>query len=209
LALGARTFIHSGRRGRSATGSDLSIGTSLGIVVPEAPLEKTDHGSYPVGEGWFVLNLRDAQWFDSKELGLYAPFEGETARFDQLGINIGILRPGEPSCMYHAEDAQEDFLVLSGECLLVVEGQERRLEQWDFVHCPAMTEHVFVGAGDGPCVLLGTGARRKGRDLVYPVNEVALGHGAGVTVETGNPAEAYSRFPDSVPIPCPDELPDL
>ena len=95
--------------------------------------------------------MRDARWFESDGLGLYASFEGENARFAELGVGIGILRPGEPSCMYHAEEAQEDFLVLAGECLLIVEGQERLLKAWDFVHCPPWTEHVFVGAGDGPC----------------------------------------------------------
>ena len=175
-------------------------------MVPEAPIERTEHGAFPVGDGWFVLNAHDAQWFDSGELGLYTPFEGEAAQFADLGINIAILRPGEPSCMYHREEAQEDFLVLSGECMLVVEGQERLLAQWDFVHCPPWTEHVFVGAGDAPCLLLGTGARRKGRGLVYPVDEAALKHGAGVEVETGSPAEAYARFPQTRPIPCPDEF---
>jgi uncharacterized cupin superfamily protein len=176
-------------------------------VVPEAPLESNEAGAYPAGDGWFVLNARDAQWFDSHELGLYAPFEGEQARFTQLGMNVSILRPGEPSCMYHGEEAQEDFLVLAGECLLVVEGQERLLKQWDFFHCPAWTEHVFVGAGTGPCLLLAVGARKKGRGLVYPVNETALRHGAGVEVETNNPGEAYARFPESTPIPCPEEFP--
>jgi uncharacterized cupin superfamily protein len=175
-------------------------------VVPEARLERNDAGLYPADEGWFVVNVRDAQWFDSHGLGLYAPFEGEHARFDQLGFNIAVVRPGEPSCMYHAEDAQEDFLVLAGECLLIVEGRERHLKAWDFVHCPPMTEHVFVGAGDGPCVLLAVGARRKGRALVYPVNETALKHGAGVDTETGDPSEAYARFPANRPIPCPEGL---
>lgn len=176
-------------------------------MVPEAPLERNDAGLYPAGEGWFVLNARDAQWFDSIELGLYTPFEGESARFTELGMNIGILRPGEPSCMYHGEEAQEDFLVLSGECLLIIEGEERPLKAWDFVHCPPWTEHVFVGSGDAPCVLLGVGARSKGRGLVYPVNDVALRHGAGVETETNSPAEAYARFPETVPVPCPEELP--
>ena len=109
--------------------------------------------------------------------------------------------------MYHAEDAQEDFLVLSGECLLIVEGQERRLKAWDFVHCPPMTEHVFVGAGDGPCVVVGTGARRKGRALRYAVNETALKYGAGVEEETSDPSVAYARFSEDKPIPCPEEFP--
>jgi uncharacterized cupin superfamily protein len=177
------------------------------LMVPEAPLEPNDAGGlYPAGEGWFVVNVRDAQWFDATPLGLYTPFEGEHARFAQVGVNIGVLRPGEPSCMYHAEDAQEDFLVLAGECLLVIEGQERRLQQWDFVHCPPLTRHVFVGAGEEPCVLLGMGARRKGRSLVYPVDGAALAHGAGVERETALPEEAYARFPEPSPTPCPEEL---
>ena len=181
--------------------------TSLGIVVPEAPLERNDAGgAYPAAEGWFVVNARDAQWFDSVELGLYAPFEGEHARFEQLGINLSILRPGEPACMYHAEEAQEGFLLLFGEALLVVEGQERQLRRWDYVHCPPWTEHVVIGAGDAPCVLLSVGARKTGRGLVYPVNETASRHGASVDVETSVPAEAYARFESPSPTGAP-ELP--
>jgi len=91
-------------------------------VVPEAPLEHSDHGAFPVGDGWFAVNVRNAQWFESDGLGFYVPFEGENAPFGELGINLNVLRPGEPSCMYHGEETQEDFLVLAGECLLVVEG---------------------------------------------------------------------------------------
>jgi len=176
-------------------------------VVPEAPLERTEHGLVPAGEGWFVVNAREARWLDSGPLGIYAPFESESARFDQVGINIAILRPGEPSCMYHREEAQEDFLVLAGECLAVIEGEERTLRAWDFVHCPPWTEHVFVGAGDGPCLLLGVGSRQRGRGLVYPVNEVALRHGAGVDEETPDPAKAYERYSLPTPAPCPPEFP--
>ena len=176
-------------------------------MVPEAPLEKTEHGLRVSGEGWFVANARDLRWFEG-ELGLYTMFDSEDARFEQVGVNIGILRPGEPNCMYHAEGAQEDFLVLSGECLLIVEGQERRLKAWGFVHCPPWTEHVFVGAGDGPCVVIGVGARTKGRGLRYAVNEVALRHGAGVEVETLEPSVAYARFAEDKPIACPEEFPD-
>jgi uncharacterized cupin superfamily protein len=176
-------------------------------VIPEACLEQTNHGAAPAGEGWFVVNVRDTRWFESDGLGLYASFEGENARFSELGVGIGILRPGEPNCMYHAEEAQEDFLVLSGECLLIVEGQERLLKAWDFVHCPPWTEHVFVGAGDGPGVVLGMGARRKGRGLRYPVNDTALEHRAGVEQETSEPSEAYARFPEDKSISCPDAFP--
>ena len=119
----------------------------------EAKLAHTAYGLVPEGEGWFVLNARDARWGESGELGRYTPFEGEgDARFPELGINVSVLQPGQPSCMYHREDAQEDFLVLAGEAILVIEGEERRLAAWDFVHCPAWTEHVIVGAGEGPCI---------------------------------------------------------
>jgi uncharacterized cupin superfamily protein len=174
-------------------------------VVPEAPLETTEHGVVPAGEGWFVLNARDARWFEG-EMGAFLPFESEEARFEQLGMNVAMLRPGEPGAMYHAEDAQEGFLVLSGTCLLIVEGQERLLEAWDFFHCPPMTAHVLVGAGDSGCVVLGVGARSKGRALVYPVNETARTHGAGVAEETSDPRVAYARFSEDTPVSCPEEL---
>ena len=175
-------------------------------MVPEAPLEHDGHGLRPVSEGWFVLNVRDARWFAS-ELDTYAQFESDEVRFDQAGIGIGILSPGKASGMYHGEDAQEDFLVLSGECLLIVEGKERPLKAWDFVHCPPWTEHIFVGAGEGPCVVVGVGARRKGRGIVYPVNEAASKHGAGVDEETSDPRVAYARFSEDTPVSGHDVFP--
>jgi uncharacterized cupin superfamily protein len=183
--------------------------TSLETVVAEAPLEKTEAGLVPAGEGWFVLNARDARWFASDGLGFFCPFEGESARFVQLGVNLNILPPGEPGSLHHAEEAQEDFLVLAGECLLLVEGQERLLQAWDFVHCPPWTEHVFVGTGNGPCLLLATGARRQGKAIRYPVDEVALKHGAGVDKETADPKEAYARFGDDRPVSSPSEFSEL
>src|SRR5204862_102172 len=108
-------------------------------------------------------------------------------RFGELGINIGVLEPGQPSCMYHRENAQEDFLVLFGECLLLVEGEERQLKAWDFVHCPPWTNHVFVGAGNGPCAILAVGRRPDDEELFYPVEQVALAHGAGVEEEPPDP----------------------
>jgi uncharacterized cupin superfamily protein len=157
----------------------------------EAPLEPSDGGLVPVGEGWFVLNARKARWLDG-EFGAYTRFEGE-ARFPQVGINIGVLAPGQPACFYHGENEQEDFLVLSGECLLLIEGVERRLKAWDFVHCPAWTEHVFVGAGDGPCAILAIGSRTGG-DVIYPASELAQRHRAGVETETREPKEAYANI---------------
>ena len=136
--------------------------------MPEAPLEPKDGGLVPAGEGWFVVNARDARWFDGNELGgRYTSFEGPDARFQELGFGIGILRPGEASAMYHGEEAEENFLVLAGECLLLIEGEERLLRAWDFVHCPRWAEHIFVGAGNGPCVVAAVGKTTEGtRDPV-------------------------------------------
>ena len=167
-------------------------------MVPEAKYEQTGTGLVPRGEGWFVVNARDAAWRDS-DFGAYTRFEGDV-RFPQIGINIGVLAPGQPACMYHGEDEQEDFLVLFGECLLLVEGEERRLKAWDFVHCPAWTEHVFLGAGDSPCAVLAIGAR-SGGDVIYPDSELARRHKAGVERETKEPKEAYAAFPNDDPAP--------
>ena len=112
-----------------------------------------------------------------------------------------VLGPGEPIGMYHWEADQEDFLVLSGQALLIVEGAERPLRQWDFVHCPAGTNHMIVGAGDAPCAVLAVGAREHQAGAGwggYTVNDVALRHGAGVEQETTDADEVYARFPAPV-----------
>jgi len=160
-------------------------------VVPEARLQPADGGLVPAGEGWFVLNAREARWMEG-DFGAFTRFEGE-ARFPQVGINIGVLSPGQASSFYHGEDEQEDFLVLSGQCLLLIEGEERRLVAWDFVHCPAWTEHVFVGAGDGPCAVLAIGTR-LGDAVVYPDSELAKRHRAGAARETRDAGEAYAEI---------------
>jgi uncharacterized cupin superfamily protein len=164
-------------------------------VVREASLQETEHGLVPEGEGWFVVNAREARWRDDGPLGKVCFFEGDV-RFDGLGINVGVLEPGQPMAMYHYEHDQEDFLVVAGEALLIVEGQERPLRPWDLVHCPRGTRHVIVGAGEGPCVLVSVGSRSAGEDWgAYTVDEAALRHGAGVEQETTKGAEAYARFP--------------
>lgn len=167
--------------------------------IPEADYALTEAGTVPKGAGWFVLNAKEALWNEG-HFGAFTRFEGPDSGFDQLGINIGVLQPGQPACMYHAETSQENFLILSGECLLLVEGEERRLRAWDFFHCPPNTEHVFVGAGDEPCAILAVGARPTER-VVYPVSELARQHGAGVETETPKPAEAYAGFPEDVETP--------
>lgn len=170
-------------------------------MVPEAPLERTSTGGLvPAGEGWFVVNAREARWFDS-DFGPYVRFEGDgDARFAELGINIGILQPGQPACMYHREDTQEDFLVLYGECIVLVEEQERRMKAWDLFHSPPNTNHVIVGAGDGPCAVLAVG-KRPDNELFYPESELAQSHGAGVAKGTPDADEAYAD--NSAPVEKP------
>jgi uncharacterized cupin superfamily protein len=163
------------------------------VAVPEASLRTTKFGLAPDGDGWFVLNARDSRWRDTGDLGKFCDFEGKK-RFRQLGINLNILEPGQPMGLYHRELHQEDFLVISGECLLIVEGEERRLQAWDFFHCPGGTAHIIVGAGDGPSVVLAVGARGGRKRLVYLADATALRHGAGVERETTSPSHAYGGF---------------
>jgi uncharacterized cupin superfamily protein len=168
-------------------------------VVEEARLEQRGSGHAPATKGWFVVNVRDAAWETHDVFGAACFFESQDASFEQLGLNLSVLLPGQPNGLYHGEETQEDFLVLHGECLLLVEGEERRLRAWDFVHCPENTEHIFVGSGEGPCVILMTGNRKRGRPIFYPVSELALKHRAGVETATPNPREAYAGYPDEIP----------
>jgi uncharacterized cupin superfamily protein len=162
--------------------------------VPEAPLRSTKYGLVADVDGWFVVSAREARWNDYGPLGKACDFEGKR-RFKQFGINVSVLAPGEPLGLYHRENLQEGFLVLAGECRLIVEGEERRLRAWDFFHCPGGTAHVLVGIGDSPAVVVAVGARGGRRGLVYLVEQAARAHGAGVEAETTKYAEAYAPFP--------------
>ncbi|MDX6465129.1 MAG: hypothetical protein QOI27_169 [Gaiellaceae bacterium] len=170
-------------------------------MVPEAKLEKTEHGLVPHGDGWFVLGLRDAEWRHAPGRGAVCvvldDFEGRR-RSEQLGVNPFVLMPGEPMAQYHWEADQEDFLVVSGEAVLIVEGEERQLRAWDFVHCPPHTKHVIVGAGSGPCLVIAVGARTRD-DLGFTVDEAAKRHGASVDEDTTDGGAAYAALPGREP----------
>jgi len=162
--------------------------------VAEARLEDSGSGLTPVTDGWFVVNVRDAEWWFAETRGARCGFENEygnsPVEFDELGVNVTVLEPGQTS-IYHAEVNQEAFLVLSGECALIVEDEERRLRPWDFFHAPPWTEHAFVGVGEGPCVILMVGAR-SGPEVRYPVSEPAARYGACVAKETSDWRQAYA-----------------
>jgi len=183
-------------------------------VVPEAELQRTEAGLVPVTPGWFVVNARDARWFEKPGQGHNLPLTGADGQeaetlFPMLGMAIRVMGPGEPCGQYHWENEQEDFVVLWGEALLIVEGQERRLRRWDVVHCPPGTRHTFVGAGEGPCVLLCAGSRRNQRDGPwggYTADATAARHDASPPHDTTDATVAYARFPPARPVPCPDGL---
>jgi uncharacterized cupin superfamily protein len=129
--------------------------------------------------------------------------EGE-AHFDELGIGLYWIQPGRPMSLYHYEAGQEDFLVLRGRCTLVIEGQERSLEAWDFVHCPPRTAHTIVATGAEPALILAVGARNEKGTARYPVEPAAIRHGAGVPDESTTATETYASFGEPRRGPAPD-----
>lgn len=183
-------------------------------MVPEGELEQTDAGLVPKSAGWFVMNARDARWFDNPGRGASVPltgcdeYEAETF-FPMLGIAIRVVGRGEPTSVYHWETEQEDFLVLSGEGILIVEGQERPLRQWDFVHCPPETKHAFVGAGEAPFVLLCASSRQFQKDGPWGddcTDEAAARHNASAPEGTQDADPADAGYPGRRPFRYPGGL---
>jgi uncharacterized cupin superfamily protein len=160
-----------------------------------AKIEETAAGLVPADDGWFILNLAEIAWETVPGGGTWCGFESPASPSKTLGIGVHILPPGEAPGFYHLESGQEGFLVLSGECIAIVEGQERRMQAWDYLHCPPDTAHITVGAGDAPCALLMVGVRSPDRQILYPVSPVAARHGRSVPVETDSPAVAYAERP--------------
>jgi uncharacterized cupin superfamily protein len=171
------------------------------VAVEEARIEQSEGGAVAASPGWYVLNLAGARWMRAEGAGEWTEFEPDSG-FEQYAIGVHVLQPGQPNGKYHSENVQEDFLVLSGECILIVEEQERHLKAWDFFHCAPGTHHILVGAGDGPCAILMVGVRGEGKKLHYPVSEVAARHGASAPEETDTPSVAYQDWSrEYTPVP--------
>ncbi len=166
---------------------------------------RIEHG-LPVSAGWFVISARDARWLHNDMRSVCRFGGGGEAHFDQIGIGLYSVRPGRSMSLYHHEAGQEDFLVLRGSALLLVEGVERPLRAWDFVHCPPRTAHTIVATGTEPVLLLAVGARVQRGSARYPVEPVALAHGAGVPDGETSADEVYGSFGEPQPGPAP-ELP--
>jgi uncharacterized cupin superfamily protein len=144
---------------------------------------------------WLTGSLEGAQAMKHPKLGLGFLF-GEAyprEKFEDFGINVRVVEPGQPTALYHAEDSEEIFLVLAGECLAIVDDQEMTLGQWEFLHCPPGTPHVLIGAGDGPCAILMVGGRGGEPGLHYPVSELAARHGVSVDRETDSFEDAWEQ----------------
>jgi uncharacterized cupin superfamily protein len=168
--------------------------------MTEAVLES----GVPVTAGWFVVNVRDARWLHNR-MRTVCRFGGDgAAHFDDLGVSLYWLQPGRAMSLYHHEAGQEDFLVLNGDCTLVIEGEERQLCAWDFVHCPPRTPHTIVAAGEQPALVLGVGTRKEKGSARYPVEPVAIAHGAGVPDESTTAQEVYASFGEPRPGPAPE-----
>jgi uncharacterized cupin superfamily protein len=166
------------------------------MPVKEANSAETPYGRYITSDGWFVLNLADALAVRNEEKGgAVFPVEAREYPFRDFGVHVRVLWPGDPNALYHSEGVQEGFLVLSGECTLIVEEEERTLRRWDYFHCPAETRHIIVGAGEGPCAILMIGSRPDVETLLYPASEAAAKYGASVAKETSDPDEAYADWP--------------
>jgi uncharacterized cupin superfamily protein len=158
----------------------------------EAKLVETEVGRVPEGEGWFVVNLRDAAWQTTEGGGTWVAFEAAGVP-NQIGVGAHVLPPGETTGFYHREGNQEGFLVLSGECLVVVEGEERVLRQWDYFHCPPETGHIMIGGSEQPCVLFMFGNRLAHARTHYPVEPAAAKHGASVAAPADTSFDAYGE----------------
>ena len=168
-------------------------------MITEARLERLASGLAPVTPGWFIVNTADAAWTNNECYGGVCIFESDNVVLQgrpdltayekpHAGFTIRVVPPGKPSALYHAESVQEDFLILLGECTLIIEDQERHLRAWDFVHCPPMTSHAFVATETGPCVILATGNRSDDLELVSRRSEAALRYDAGTEVDMSEPA---------------------
>ena len=173
----------------------------------EARIEQTEHGLVPADDGWFILNVADIAWGACEGYGTWCSFESPNARSKTLGIGVHVLPPGETPGFYHLESEQEGFLVLKGECVAIVEGEERRMREWDYLHCPPGTRHITIGAGEEPCAILMVGSRSQDKQIEYPVEPAAARYGASVEKGTNSPREAYANRAPFTDVKSPWPLP--
>lgn len=169
----------------------------------EARIEETPAGRVPADAGWWILNVAEIAWTTVPGGGTWCVFEAPSAPSETLGIGVHVLPPGESPGKYHAEEDQEGFLVLDGACLAIVEGEERPMRQWDYLHSPPGTAHITIGTGDEPCTLLMVGTRGRGERTQYLADPVAARHGVAVSTPTEDSREAYAGREPFAPARAP------
>ena len=153
----------------------------------------TDAGLVPQARAGSCSTHATHRGSEATERGQDTDFEGGQ-EWAQLGFRIQVVAPGQRG-VYHGERGQEDFLVVSGECVLVIEGEERRLKAWDFVHCPPWTKHIFVGAGEAPCVIVMVGSRMSAlRGRLRGRARLQRGTMRACSRRRRGPDEAYARW---------------
>jgi uncharacterized cupin superfamily protein len=173
--------------------------------MQEAQIEQTPEGRVPVDGGWFILNLGELAWETAAGFGTWCDFDPpeRASTTSRIGVHVHVLEPGESNGYYHAEAAQEGFLVLSGECIAIVEGEDRRMRQWDYFHSPPGTAHITVGAGEEGCAIMMLGSPDPKRKVEWIANAVAARHDASVARTTGRDTEAYGDLPPVVRVRPP------
>jgi quercetin dioxygenase-like cupin family protein len=151
---------------------------------------------------WHVRNARDLTW-TANATGAYCDLlQGGDDAAEEFAVNLNLLGRGQPMAVYHHEPHQEGFLVLRGECLLIVEGEEVPLREWDYVHCPPGVAHVIVGSGDEPALVVAVGSRVGGGGATYPPEPLAARFGAS-TDDAHDARAAYAAFGPAVEVPSP------
>jgi uncharacterized cupin superfamily protein len=169
--------------------------------MQEARIDTTPEGQVAAGEGWYILNLGEMAWETVPGFGVWCDFDDPS--HPRVGVHVHVLEPGEANGYYHAEEALEGFLVLSGECIAVIEGEERRMRRWDYFHSPPGTEHITIGAGDEPCAILMFGSPDPSRKVEWIANETAAKHDASVERTTSRGTEVYRDLEPEARVPAP------
>jgi hypothetical protein len=157
-------------------------------MVPESQLEKTEHGLVSKGEGWFVLNKRDAVWRHVDGRGAsasLAPISKASGNSSSSASIRSCSGSGRTDGHVPLEGRSGGLPRGVGEAVLIIEGEERQLRAWDFVHCPPNTKRVIGGAGSGPCFVIAVGAREHDSlcvtGVVYVIKSIRIRARGGIS----------------------------
>ena len=166
----------------------------LECAVPEAQLKDSGSGLAPATEGWFVVNVRDAEWWFADSRGARCSFESEYGEPAVSSHSSGSTSP------YWSQDRAASItqspLRKRSSCSPGSAGCSSRARSDAF--CPGTSSIRLRGQStpswaratghvppDGRCAF--------GPEARYPVSELAARYGASVEEETSDPAQVYAR----------------